>query len=137
MDVMRRSLLALMGLGLLAAAGCVSDEEEGGDSFTLTGAITNVASGPVPAGTVKIRLEEQGVMDVAAKLIAETSVVSDGKAARVPFVLQVPKPEFDKAVDAGFTIRVERDGRLIATNTSKQRYSGGSNVSLRIEPILY
>ncbi|OCP05085.1 hypothetical protein BC374_15870 [Ensifer sp. LC13] len=136
MDVMRRSLLALMGLGLLAAAGCVSDDE-GGDSFTLTGAISNVASGPVPAGTVTIRLEEQGVMDVAAKLIAETSVVSDGKAARVPFVLQVPKPELDKAVDAGFTIRVERDGRLIATNTSKQRYSGGSNVSLRIEPILY
>ncbi|WP_161490851.1 MULTISPECIES: YbaY family lipoprotein [unclassified Ensifer] len=133
---MRRSLLALMGLGLLAAAGCVSDDE-GGDSFTLTGAISNVASGPVPAGTVTIRLEEQGVMDVAAKLIAETSVVSDGKAARVPFVLQVPKPELDKAVDAGFTIRVERDGRLIATNTSKQRYSGGSNVSLRIEPILY
>ncbi len=136
MDVMRRSLLALMGLGLLAAAGCVSDEE-GGDSFTLTGAITNVASGPVPAGTVTIRLEEQGVMDVAAKLIAETSVVSDGKATRVPFVLQVPKPELNKATDAGFTVRVERDGRLIATNTSKQRYSGGSNISLRIEPILY
>ncbi|WP_113132098.1 YbaY family lipoprotein [Hyphomicrobiales bacterium] len=136
MDVMRRSLLALMGLGLLAAAGCVSDEE-GSDSFTLTGAITNVASGPVPAGTVTIRLEEQGVMDVAAKLIAETSVVSDGKATRVPFVLQVPKPELNKATDAGFTIRVERDGRLIATNTSKQRYSGGSNISLRIEPILY
>ncbi|KSV88867.1 YbaY family lipoprotein [Sinorhizobium sp. GL28] len=136
MDVMRRSLLALMGLGLLAAAGCVSDEE-GSDSFTLTGAVTNVASGPVPAGTVTIRLEEQGVMDVAAKLIAETSVVSDGKATRVPFVLQVPKPELNKATDAGFTVRVERDGRLIATNTSKQRYSGGSNISLRIEPILY
>lgn len=136
MDVMRRSLLALMGLGLLAAAGCVSDEE-GSDSFTLTGAITNVASGPVPAGTVTIRLEEQGVMDVAAKLIAETSVVSDGKATRVPFVLQVPKPELNKATDAGFAVRVERDGRLIATNTSKQRYSGGSNISLRIEPILY
>jgi uncharacterized lipoprotein YbaY len=134
MDVMRRTLLGVMGL--LAAAGCVSDEE-GSDSFTLTGAVTNVASGPVPAGTVTIRLEEQGVMDVAAKLIAETSVVSDGKATRVPFVLQVPKPELDKAVDAGFTIRVERDGRLIATNTSKQRYSGGSNVSLQIEPILY
>ncbi|MCY1239598.1 hypothetical protein D9M72_524010 [compost metagenome] len=136
MDVMRRSFLGLMGLGLLAAAGCVSDEE-GGDSFTLTGAITNVASGPVPAGTVTIRLEEQGVADAAAKLIAETSVVSDGKATRVPFVLQVPKPELDKAVDAGFTIRVERDGRLIATNTTKQRYSGGSNIALRIEPILY
>ncbi|MGN7731626.1 YbaY family lipoprotein [Sinorhizobium sp. Sb3] len=133
---MRRSFLGLMGLGLLAAAGCVSDEE-GGDSFTLTGAITNVASGPVPAGTVTIRLEEQGVADAAAKLIAETSVVSDGKATRVPFVLQVPKPELDKAVDAGFTIRVERDSRLIATNTSKQRYSGRSNISLRIEPILY
>lgn len=136
MEATRRTLLGLMGLGLLAVSGCVSDEE-GGDSFTLTGAITNVASGPVPAGTVTVRLEEQGVMDVAAKLIAETSVVSDGKANRVPFVLQVPKPELDKAVDAGFTIRVERDGRLIATNTTKQRYSGRSNISLRIEPILY
>ena len=136
MDGMRRTLLGLMGLGLLAAAGCVSDEE-GGDSFTLTGAITNVASGPVPAGTVTIRLEDQGVADAAAKLIAETSVVSDGKATRVPFVLQVPKPAVDKAADAGFTIRVERDGRLIATNTSKQRLSGRSNVSLQIEPILY
>ncbi|WP_312360679.1 YbaY family lipoprotein [Ensifer sp.] len=137
MDATRRTLLGLMGLGLLAVSACVSDEEEGGDSFTLTGTITNVANGPVPAGTVTVRLEEQGVMDVAAKLIAETSVSSDGKATRVPFVLQVPKPELDKAVDAGFSVRVERDGRLIAINTTKQRYSRGSDISLRIEPILY
>jgi uncharacterized lipoprotein YbaY len=135
-DATRRMALCLIGLGLLAVAGCVS-EDEGDNSLILTGKITNVATGPVPAGTIKVRLEEQGVMDTAAKLIAETSVSSNGNEASVPFVLKVPKPDLDKAIDAGFTVRVERDGRLIAINTTKHRYSGGSTVSIRIEPILY
>ena len=42
-----------------------------------------------------------------------------------------------KAVDPGFTIRLERDGRLIAINTTKQGYGGRGKVSLQIEPILY
>jgi uncharacterized lipoprotein YbaY len=135
-EATRRTALGLIGLGLLAITGCVS-EDEGASDLILTGDITTVANGPVPAGTIKVRLEEQGVMDVAAKLIAETSVSSDGSEARVPFVLKVSKPDLDKAVDAGFSVRVERDGRLIAINTTKQRYSGGATVSLHIEPILY
>ena len=47
----RRAALCLIGLGLLAVSGCVS-EDEGDNSLILTGKITNVASGrfrPAPS----------------------------------------------------------------------------------------
>ena len=127
----RRSFLALIGTGLVASSA------EVGDSVVLSGTVTNVVSGPVPVGRLTIRLEEQGIMDVAAERIAETTVVSKGNRHSIRFSMRVKRSALRKAIDPGFTIRLERDGRLIATNTTKQGYSGRGKVSLQIEPILY
>ncbi|WLR92991.1 hypothetical protein [Shinella zoogloeoides] len=127
----RRSFLAFVGTGLVASSA------EAGDSIVLSGTVTNVASGPVPVGRLMIRLEEQGIMDVAAERIAETTVVSKGNRHSIRFSMRVKRSALRKAIDPGFTIRLERDGRLIATNTTKQGYSGRGKVSLQIEPILY
>ena len=51
--------------------------------------------------------------------------------------MRVKRSALRRAVDPGFTIRLERHGRLIAINTTKQGYSGRGPVSLQIEPILY
>ena len=127
----RRSFLALIGTGLIASSA------EASDSVVLSGTVTNVASGPMPVGRLTIRLEEQGIMDAPARRIAQTTVISRGNRHSIRFSMRVKRSALRTAADPGFTIRLERDGRLIATNTTKQGYSGRGNVSLQIEPILY
>ena len=127
----RRSFLALIGAGLIASSA------EAGDSFTLSGTVTYVAKGAIPPGRLTIRLEEQGVMDVVVRRIAQTTVISKGNRHSIRFSMRVKRSALRKAVAPGFTIRLERDGRLIAINTTKQAYGGRGKASLHIEPILY
>ena len=131
MSPTRRSFLALIGTGLIASSA------EAGDSFVLSGIVTNVASGPIPVGRLTIRLEEQGIMDAPARLIARTTVISKGDRHSIRFSMRVKRSALSRAVDPGFTVRLERHGRLIAINTTKQGYSGRGKASLQIEPILY
>lgn len=108
-----------------------------GGSFRLRGVVRSSASGLVPAGTLRIRLEEQGIMDMPATRIASATVRSSGRRRAVAFEMIVSRNRLNAAVDPGFSVRLERNDRLIAINTSKQRYDGRREVSLRIEPILY
>ena len=127
----RRSFLTLIGAGLVASSA------EAGDSFVLSGAVTYAAKGAIPPGRLTIRLEEQGIMDAPARLIARTTVISKGERHSIRFSMRVKRSALRRAVDPGFTVRLERHGRLIATNTTKQGYSGRGKASLQIEPILY
>ena len=131
MSPTRRSFLALIGTGLIASSA------EAGDSFVLSGIVTNVASGPIPVGRLTIRLEEQGIMDAPARRIAQTTIISKGNRHSIRFSMRVKRSALRKAVAPGFTLRLERDGRLIAINTTKQGYDSAGKVSLDIEPILY
>ena len=131
MSPTRRSFLALIGTGLIASSA------EAGDSFVLSGIVTNVASGPSPVGRLTIRLEEQGIMDAPARRIAQTTIISKGNRHSIRFSMRVKRSALRKAVAPGFTLRLERDGRLIAINTTKQGYDSAGKVSLDIEPILY
>lgn len=105
--------------------------------FVLSGTVTNVASGPVPVGRLTIRLEEQGIMDAPAELIARTTAISKGDRHSIRFSMRVKRSALSRAVDPGFTVRLERRQILIAINTTKQGYSGRGKASLQIEPILY
>ena len=131
MSPTRRSFLALIGTGLIASSA------EAGDSFVLSGIVTNVASGPIPVGRLTIRLEEQGIMDAPARRIAQTTIISKGNRHSIRFSMRVKRSALRKAVAPGFSLRLERDGRLIAINTTKQGYDSAGKVSLDIEPILY
>ena len=127
----RRSFLALLGAGLIASSA------EASDGFVLSGTVIYVAKGAIPPGRLTIRLEEQGVMDAPARGIAQTTVISRGNRHFIRFSMRVKRSALRRAVDPGFTIRLERHGRLIATNTTKQGYGGRGKASLQIEPILY
>lgn len=127
----RRSFLTLIGAGLIASSA------EASDSFVLSGTVTYAAKGAIPPGRLAIRLEEQGIMDAPARSIAAITVISKGDRHSIRFSMRVKRSALRRAVDPGFTIRLERNGRLIATNTTKQGYSGRGKASLQIEPILY
>jgi len=137
----RRTLLAMIGttVAVTATGSLVAEAapSSGRGMIRLRGVVRFAASGPLPTGTLTIRLEEQGIMDKAARRIAVTTVRSSGRRRTVPFELMVPRASLARAVDPGFTVRLERNGRLIAINTSRQSYRGGREVSLKIEPILY
>ncbi|WP_315918560.1 YbaY family lipoprotein [Mesorhizobium sp. SP-1A] len=140
--ITRRALLSMLGLATVATAAgttlaqAVSPARERG-LLRLRGVVRYAANGPLPVGVLTIRLEEQGVMDKAARQIASARVRSDGRRRTVPFEMNVPRAALARAADPGFTVRLERNGRLTAINTSKQRYRGGRTATLTIEPILY
>lgn len=127
----RRSFLTLIGAGLIASSA------EASDSFVLSGTVTYAAKGAIPPGRLTIRLEEQGIMDAPARGIAAVTVISKGDRHSIRFSMRVKRSALRRAVDPGFTVRLERHGRLIATNTTKQGYGGRGKASLQIEPILY
>ena len=127
----RRSFLSLIGAGLIASSA------EADDSFVLSGTVTYAAKGAIPPGRLTIRLEEQGVMDAPARGIAAITVISKGDRHSIRFSMRVKRSALRRAVDPGFTVRLERHSRLIATTTTKQGYGGRGKTSLQIEPILY
>jgi uncharacterized lipoprotein YbaY len=137
-ELTRRALLTLIGATALVAGGAdAASAARGRASIRLRGVVRYAASGPLPPGRLTIRLEEQGVMDKAARRIAVATARSTGRSRTVSFEMDVPRASLERAVDPGFTVRLERGGRLIAINTSKQSYRGHRAVSLTIEPILY
>jgi len=136
-ELTRRALFTLIGATALAAGTDLAGAAGGGGNIRLRGVVRYAASGPLPLGRLTIRLEEQGVMDKPARRIATATVPSPGRGRTVSFDMDVPRAALDRAVDPGFTVRLERGGRLIAINTSKQSYRGRRAVSLTIEPILY
>lgn len=134
----RRALLTLIGATAFAAGSAEAVSAAGRrGSIRLRGVVRYAASGPLPPGKLTIRLEEQGIMDKAARRIAVATVRSSGRSRTVSFEMDVPQAALERAIDPGFSVRLERGGRLIAINTSKQSYRGRRAVSLTIEPILY
>ncbi|MDQ6437411.1 YbaY family lipoprotein [Mesorhizobium sp. LHD-90] len=135
----RRVMLAGVGsAAVLSLAGTVSAASGSEKTMHLSGTVSYAEKGPLPAGILKIRLEEQGVMDRKAERIAEVEVKSGGQHNSVPFEMQVPRAALEKAVRPGFRVRLERaDGWLLAINTGAKFYEGGQKVSLTVNPVIY
>ena len=130
----RLATFAALGAATLAAGG----EAAIAETMRVSGVVVYAEKGPLPAGILKIRLEEQGVADKKAKRIVEVEVESRGQDDRVPFEMQVPRAELEKAVRPGFTVRLERaDGWLLAINPHAQFHSGDEKVSLTVNPVIY
>ena len=134
--VNRRSMLGLIGAAVVTVAA-PAHAQRAGRTVRIVGRIRMSGRGPVPAGILSIRLEEQGVMDKAARRIASTTVRSSGRARAVLFELSADRRQLERTHMPGFSVRLERRGRLIALNTTSQPYTGDRNVALEIEPILY
>jgi putative lipoprotein len=85
--------------------------------------------------TILVRLEEQGIADVAAAVIGETKILSDGQQVPIAFSLQPDCTILKKAAMPGFTVRIEDSkGALMFINDTHFPLSpnGGAN---RIEVI--
>jgi uncharacterized lipoprotein YbaY len=136
----RRLMLAGIGATVVLAStsGTASTALGSEKMMHLSGTVSYAENGPMPAGILKIRLEEQGVADKKAKNIAEVEVKSSGQHDSIPFEMQVPRTELETAVRPGFSVRLERaDGWLLAINTHAQFHAGDEKVSLTINPVIY
>ncbi|MFI0844238.1 YbaY family lipoprotein [Mesorhizobium sp. IMUNJ 23232] len=136
----RRLALAGIGAAIVVASAAGTAPEASGSEKTmrLTGTVSYAEKGLLPAGVLKIRLEEQGVADKKAKRIAEVEVKSSGQHDSIPFEMQVPRTELETAVRPGFTVRLERaDGWLLAINPHAAFHTGDEKVSLTINPVVY
>jgi uncharacterized lipoprotein YbaY len=142
MAVVANRRVALAGIGVAVAfpsvGGIASAASGSEDVMHINGTISYAEKGPLPAGVLKIRLEEQGVMDRKAERIAEAEVASSGRDETVRFDMQVPRDALDKAVRPGFTVRLERaDGWLLAIDTGTEFHSGGGKVTLTVNQVMY
>lgn len=85
--------------------------------------------------TILVRLEEQGIADVAAQVIGETKILSDGQQVPIPFSLQPDCTKLTAAHMPGFSVRIESAaGALIFINDTHFALApnGGAN---RIEVV--
>ena len=135
--ITRRSLLGAFGGSVAIMMGMGAAQALPGDRFRLRGTVRYGANGALPPGRLTIRLEEHGIMDKPARRIATATVRSSGRRRSVPFEMLVPRAALASAHAPGFTVRLERNGRLIAINTTSQPFRRGRDVVLTIEPILY
>lgn len=138
--VNRRLALAGIGAAIIVASVAGTAPAASGSEKTmhLSGTVSYAEKGPLPAGVLKIRLEERGLADKKAKRIAEVEVKSSGQGDSVPFEMQVPRAELEKAVRPGFTVRLERaDGWLLAIDTHAEFHAGDEKVSLTVNPVIY
>ncbi|MEQ1951838.1 YbaY family lipoprotein [Mesorhizobium yinganensis] len=104
----------------------------------LSGTVSYAEKGPLPAGVLKIRLEDHGAADRKAMPIAEVEVKSSGRDGSVPFEMQVPQAALESAARPGFTVRLERaDGWLLALEPHGEFHKGDDKIALTINPIVY
>ncbi len=74
-----------------------------------------------------VNLYDGGLMDAPMKSIATFTEVTDknyGPRAHITGRLQFQKKDFEKLSMPSFSARLEKNGKLIAINTSSQPYSG-------------
>lgn len=77
--------------------------------------------------TLIVSLYDGGLMDVPMKPIASFTDVTDknfGPREHISGRLQFLQKDFEKLSMPSFSVRLEKNGKLIAINTSSQIYSG-------------
>ncbi len=131
-------------LALLALTACNSVDAVSSAVPTTASAACPVVTGEIwykvkialPSdATINVRLEEQGIADVAAAVIGETKILSDGQQVPIAFSLQPDCTTLQKASMPGFTVRTEDNkGALMFINDTSFPLvlNGGTN---RIEVV--
>ncbi|WP_442579217.1 hypothetical protein ACSBOB_27500 [Mesorhizobium sp. ASY16-5R] len=140
MTANRRGVLAGVGAAIVVASADWSAVAASGleETMHLSGTISYSEKGPLPAGVLKIRLEGNIVSDRKAKPIAELELQSSGRDETVPFEMQVPRADLEKAARPGFTVRLERaDGWLLALEPQAEFHAGDEKVSLTVNQVMY
>ena len=115
---------ALMGFSIMAAQ---SQPAAAAKTCTIKGKVWSKSRVALPPGAVlSVRLEEQGIMDVAAKEIASYSAPAKGKTTRLSFKLAADCKALKSAAMPGFSVRIEQNGQLLFVNDTIHAYNRGA-----------
>lgn len=130
-----RLIAALTASLILSACASTAPEPGAGSSAAVIQGVVRTADGSaIPAGAaVKVRLEEQGIMDAPAARIGETEARGEGKA-EVGFFLTPDVPALRAASRPGWSVRIEQDGRLIYVNDTSHPYAPGA-ATITVVPV--
>ena len=132
----RSSSVALLALVSFSACQPATTLAVAASCPAVTGEISYRVRMALPNdAAIVVRLEEQGIADVAAQMIGETKILSDGQQVPIAFSLQPDCAILKKATMPGFTVRIESAaGALMFINDTRFPLApnGGAN---RIEVI--
>lgn len=118
------ALIALLALSACNSVDAVSSAVPTTANATcppVTGEVLYKAKIALPSdATIHIRLEEQSIADVAATVIGETKILSDGQQVPITFSLQPDCAALKAAQMPGFTVRIEdAKGALMFINDTR------------------
>lgn len=109
----RRAVLAAIGAGLLAAAPMAA-----APSPDVRGTVTFEGGAPIPAGVVRLRVEDPAGEGRSGRPAPDTRISSDGKAAAVAFSLSASgDPDASPPLEVVATLE-RADGWLIARGST-------------------
>jgi len=129
----RRKVLTTLGATAFAAA---TEAAIAGSMVEIQGEVTYATGGAIPAGYLKIRLEDLSGSTKAQRRIAEVHVKSSGAAGSEPFILQAPRARLAGSAPLEVVVRLEReDGWLIARGSGRVR--GTETVSVTLNTVMY
>ena len=101
----------------------------------MDGTITFEGGKAIPAGHLKIYLEDKAVDDTALRRIAETSIDSDGGSQAIAFTLS-PPASLTPSPTLQIIARLERaDGWLVARGSAL--FETGSPVTVVLNTVMY
>lgn len=130
-DANRRTVIATLGAGALAAGVQPTTAEP-----VIHGDVTYAGGAPIPAGYLKVRLDDLRVKNKAQRRLAEVHIRSNGRSERVPFSLNAPASRLANASQLELVARLEReDGWLLARASS--HYTAGEPASLTLNAVMY
>ena len=127
----RRKILTIAGAAAVALAAAPAIAS----STDMDGTITFEGGKAIPAGQLKITLEDKAVTDTALRRVAETTVKSDGRVLSIAFTLS-PAAGFAPSPTLQITARLERaDGWLLARGSAE--VETGSPIAVTLNTVMY
>ena len=108
----------------LAAGQAVAD---------VRGEVVLADGGPVPEGTLEVRIEDPAAPHPAARFAATTRISSDGTSRRLPFAL--PSPDGTPGSPEVVAVLERLDGWLVARGSAPLAADGPVRVTLY--PVMY
>lgn len=128
----RRNLLKTAG----ATALTVATAQAAAQSGEVRGTVTFSDGSQIPAGYLKVRLEDPTVRNKAQRRLAEVRIKTKGADKAVPFVLAASADSSTASAKLEIVARLEReDGWLIARGSAQ--FEAGRAVNVTLNTVQY
>ena len=124
----RLGLIIFIILATILVAGCAS-------TSTVTGTVTyrEQVEYPKDGVVVIVKVEDVSRADAPAVTIGEQIIENPGNQDSIPFEIKYNSDEIDERFTYAMRVRIEVDGKLWYTNTSRYAVITGGNPTSGVE----